>query len=174
MLHRVRARVRYPASSGLAGWSHAQMDVRYGQAVHIREGEPAEEAPVNEVVDDGDYQVFRCDLPLMDEAAAIDAFATLTTASVWGEALTLDPVDGDPSWIERHECDHDEDDRSGCIVMDRVETADPDAEEWQAGVAYAVDDEVTYDGTLYRCVQAHTSQAGWEPPNVPALWGVVE
>lgn len=23
---------------------------------------------------------------------------------------------------------------------------------------------------LYKCVQAHTSQSGWEPPNVPALW----
>lgn len=23
---------------------------------------------------------------------------------------------------------------------------------------------------LYRCQQAHTSQAGWEPENVPAMW----
>src|ERR1700722_2038412 len=22
----------------------------------------------------------------------------------------------------------------------------------------------------YKCLQAHTSQVGWEPPNVPALW----
>ena len=22
----------------------------------------------------------------------------------------------------------------------------------------------------YKCIQAHTSQVGWEPPNVPALW----
>ncbi len=173
MLHRVRARVRYPASSGLAAWSRDQMVVRHGQAVHIRQSEPAEEPPVNEVIDAGDTHVFRCDLPLADEAAAVDAFATLTTGSVWGEALTLDLVDGDPSWIERHECDHDEDVRHGCVVMDRVETSDPDAEEWQAGVAYAVDDEVVYDGVLYRCITGHTSQAGWEPPNVPALWEVV-
>ena len=26
------------------------------------------------------------------------------------------------------------------------------------------------DGTLYTCLQAHTSQTGWEPPVVPALW----
>lgn len=43
-------------------------------------------------------------------------------------------------------------------------------EPWQAGASYAVGDEVEYGGQMYRCLQAHTSQAGWEPPNVPALW----
>jgi hypothetical protein len=42
--------------------------------------------------------------------------------------------------------------------------------EWQPWTAYAVNDEVTYLGLIYRCLQAHTSQPGWEPPNVPALW----
>lgn len=41
---------------------------------------------------------------------------------------------------------------------------------WAAGVAYTVDYRAQYDGILYRCVQAHTSQTGWEPPTVPALW----
>ncbi|WP_265867760.1 carbohydrate-binding protein [Streptomyces sp. SKN60] len=41
---------------------------------------------------------------------------------------------------------------------------------WAAGVAYRVGDRVTYAGLLYSCLQAHTSQPGWEPPNVPALW----
>ncbi len=41
--------------------------------------------------------------------------------------------------------------------------------EWQTGKAYAVGDRVRY-GKLYKCVQAHTSQPGWEPPVVPALW----
>lgn len=41
---------------------------------------------------------------------------------------------------------------------------------WAAGVAYAVDQRIAYDSKLYRCVQAHTAQDGWEPPNVPALW----
>lgn len=41
--------------------------------------------------------------------------------------------------------------------------------EWQKGKAYAIGDRVRY-GKLYKCVQAHTSQAGWEPPAVPALW----
>ena len=41
---------------------------------------------------------------------------------------------------------------------------------WAAGVDYAADVRVRHEDKLYRCVQAHTSQAGWEPPNVPALW----
>jgi chitinase len=44
---------------------------------------------------------------------------------------------------------------------------------WAPNVAYAVNDTVTYNGIVYYCIQAHTSQTGWEPPNVPALWGVV-
>lgn len=44
---------------------------------------------------------------------------------------------------------------------------------WAAGVEYAVQERIRYDGTLYRCEQAHTSQTGWEPPNVPALWTAV-
>ena len=41
---------------------------------------------------------------------------------------------------------------------------------WQAGDEYIVGNRRQYDELLYRCVQAHTSQIGWEPPNVPALW----
>src|SRR5207247_5855058 len=41
---------------------------------------------------------------------------------------------------------------------------------WAPNTAYAVNDTVTYGGSTYKCLQAHTSQVGWEPPNVPALW----
>lgn len=42
--------------------------------------------------------------------------------------------------------------------------------DWETSKAYAVGDRVKYDGLLYRCVQAHTSQADWTPDAVPALW----
>lgn len=42
--------------------------------------------------------------------------------------------------------------------------------EWAVGVAYAAGRRVRHDGRLWRCVQAHTSQEGWEPPTAPALW----
>lgn len=41
---------------------------------------------------------------------------------------------------------------------------------WETDTAYSVGDRRQYDGLLYRCVQAHTSQADWYPPAVPALW----
>lgn len=41
---------------------------------------------------------------------------------------------------------------------------------WAVGVAYLVTERVRYDGVLYRCEQAHTSQEGWEPGQVQALW----
>ena len=41
---------------------------------------------------------------------------------------------------------------------------------WAVGVAYAVDERIRYGEKLYRCVQAHTSQADWTPDNTPALW----
>ena len=44
---------------------------------------------------------------------------------------------------------------------------------WAIGRVYAVDDRVQHDGTLYKCVQVHTSQADWTPDATPALWVVV-
>ena len=41
---------------------------------------------------------------------------------------------------------------------------------WESGVAYSIGDRRQYNGLLYRCVQAHTSQDDWTPPQVPALW----
>ena len=48
-------------------------------------------------------------------------------------------------------------------------------ERWEAGTAYAQQHIVRRPGDhLYRCRQAHTSQAGWEPENTPALWAAVD
>lgn len=44
---------------------------------------------------------------------------------------------------------------------------------WAIGRAYAVDDRVQHGGILYKCVQAHTSQADWTPDATHALWVVV-
>ncbi|TDE28408.1 cellulose-binding protein, partial [Nonomuraea mesophila] len=41
---------------------------------------------------------------------------------------------------------------------------------WKPGTTYPAGSTATYNGATYRCVQAHTALAGWEPPNVPALW----
>lgn len=55
-----------------------------------------------------------------------------------------------------------------------VPTATPTASTgtttWVANHAYSIGNLVTYNGLTYKCIQAHTSLVGWEPPNVPALW----
>src|SRR5262245_23341663 len=46
------------------------------------------------------------------------------------------------------------------------------AAEWAAGITYTTGTLVTYQGPTYKCLQTHTSQVGWEPPNVGALWAL--
>ncbi len=46
------------------------------------------------------------------------------------------------------------------------------AAEWAPNTTYAAGVLVTYNGSTYKCIQGHTSQVGWEPPNVPALWAL--
>ncbi len=41
---------------------------------------------------------------------------------------------------------------------------------WAAGINYAINYRVRHLTKLYKCVQAHTSQEGWEPDKTPALW----
>lgn len=43
---------------------------------------------------------------------------------------------------------------------------------WQADTDYGVDDIRKFEGQVYRCVQAHTSQADWTPSQTPALWAI--
>lgn len=42
--------------------------------------------------------------------------------------------------------------------------------EWASDTDYATGYKVQHSGKLWRCVQAHTSQAGWEPENAASLW----
>ena len=41
------------------------------------------------------------------------------------------------------------------------------------GISYVVGDRVLYNGTLFKCLQAHTSQATWTPTDAPSLWAKV-
>lgn len=45
---------------------------------------------------------------------------------------------------------------------------------WQPELSVQVGDVYSYAGFLWRCIQAHTTQTGWEPEKVPALWRKVE
>lgn len=45
---------------------------------------------------------------------------------------------------------------------------------WAVGVAVAVGDRLLYGERLYRATQAHTTQEGWEPDKVPAMFTVID
>ena len=45
--------------------------------------------------------------------------------------------------------------------------------DWAAGQDYPVGFNVQRGGALYKVLQAHTSQTGWEPENAPSLWAKV-
>ena len=47
-------------------------------------------------------------------------------------------------------------------------------DEWDGdGHAYATGERVLFEGVLYVCLQAHTSQADWSPTAAPSLWAEV-
>ena len=41
---------------------------------------------------------------------------------------------------------------------------------WSSEISVSVNDRYQYNNKLYRCVQAHTTQADWTPDKTPALW----
>lgn len=44
---------------------------------------------------------------------------------------------------------------------------------WDVTGTYAAGDRVRYGGVLYKCLMAHTAQAGWKPTDAPSLWAKV-
>ena len=49
---------------------------------------------------------------------------------------------------------------------------------WKTGVGYGGEDQPQIarrpGNKLYRCIQPHTAQAGWEPENTPAMWEYID
>lgn len=41
---------------------------------------------------------------------------------------------------------------------------------WAENISVSVNDRYQYNDKLYKCVQAHTTQADWTPNATPALW----
>ncbi|CAM2802169.1 carbohydrate-binding protein [Corynebacterium jeikeium] len=50
---------------------------------------------------------------------------------------------------------------------DETEPATP---EWKPNTTVKPGERYTHQGATYEVIQGHTTQAGWEPPAVPALW----
>ena len=41
---------------------------------------------------------------------------------------------------------------------------------WKPNIQVIIDERYYYEPKLYRVVQSHTTQEGWEPDKTPALW----
>lgn len=95
--------------------------------------------------------------------AAIEAQSTALGKRIDGQAALL----GAARVAARRTVAADADNMTADELSDCVPLFDT----WDgSSVAYAVGDIVAYSGALYRCAQAHTSQAGWTPDTTRALW----
>lgn len=54
----------------------------------------------------------------------------------------------------------------------QLATPPAEAAPWTEDEEVAADDLRQYQGVVYKALQAHRTQLGWEPPAVPALWAV--
>lgn len=138
------------------------MAVRHGQAVHVNEGLANEESKLNEIAASGDlHQEFRCDLPLMDESHAVDAYNTLTSITA---QMVLFESDEEVAFVEHHTCGHDEDPPVPCVVVSRHEVTAPEIEPWVqptgAHDSYNTGDQVTHNGSTW--TSTHNANV-WEP-----------
>ena len=60
-------------------------------------------------------------------------------------------------------------------VSDSIAVANKNLyEEWKESVSYAENKRVRYADKLYKCRQAHTSEAQFTPDLIPALWVVID
>src|SRR5262245_62073849 len=76
----------------------------------------------------------------------------LAVAAVMGGACVTDPNDEQSVELSSTQC--------------------ASAAPWAEAHRYSVGDVVQFGGSIFQCRQAHTSQADWTPPAVPALWAI--
>ena len=62
--------------------------------------------------------------------------------------------------------------RADALTDEQVASVAPLFDPWQPGLDVKVGDVLSWDGTLVEVIQAHTTQADWEPHLVPALWKI--
>lgn len=56
---------------------------------------------------------------------------------------------------------------------EQPEQTETGVKQWAPGINVTVGEQIEHAGTTYEVIQAHTTQTGWEPPNVPALFKTI-
>lgn len=90
-----------------------------------------------------------------------DAPSMPVTPPDTGKEWTVAYVDGVLTWVQT--------DRP-LTIEERMNAIEEKQNAWKPDEVVNVGDRRFYDGNWYVCIQSHTTQAGWEPPVVPALW----
>jgi len=171
MAFRFRCNLRFQPGSGMAAWAHAQNSVRIGMAYHLNESAANEEKSRHTV--EGD--TYRANFFFPGEELALDTFATLTAGSV--TAWLKPDTDGDRSFVDVHECGHDQDPPAPCpqpTVIWPPTVTGPAVEAWQPwdGISndYQLGAEVTHNGQTW--TSTHPGQNTWEPgtTGTESLW----
>lgn len=90
-----------------------------------------------------------------------DAPSMPVTPPDTGKEWTVAYVDGHMVWVQT--------DRP-LTIEERMEAVEEKQNAWKPDEVVNAGDRRYYDGHWYRCIQAHTTQIGWTPDIVPALW----
>ena len=98
----------------------------------------------------------------------------------WGRNIWLDPDDqvsheGVTYKVRQRHLTQSDWLPSVVLALYEVVNTEPPVEgvqPWIAGETVTTGDVRSYDGIDYACLQGHTTQVGWHPPAVPALWAV--
>ena len=121
------------------------------------------------LVDDGTMQAVETDVFDGKEKAYIEGYRYIPAGQTWTRAdgvqihgVMIAPAINYNQIMVNIAISYLDDDQAESVV-----SLFPD---WQANTLYSIGDRCQYNNLLYRCVQAHTSQADWTPPTVPALW----
>lgn len=99
-----------------------------------------------------------------DELAAINTNSRLVAIAERSRPLTVDEVSR--MFITQQINTLEVDDNTALRMKDYYP-------EWTTGIPYEPGFKVRYNNKLWRVLQAHTSQATWEPENAASLWETI-
>lgn len=108
-------------------------------------------------------------------------------ASTWTENMLAYPfddaltfaaaealVESDPLFVEY--VDPEEailQELAGDLTDEQAATVQQIYPQWDSTERYALDERVRYSDGFYKCIQAHTAQADWNPAEAPSLWAAI-
>jgi hypothetical protein len=103
----------------------------------------------------------------LDTAHALPLMETATREEVEAAVMAL------PYFAECEDKDALVDELAS-ILTDKQALSVPTAfRPWDAEASYAEGERVRFGGALYKCLQAHDAQDGWEPTAAPSLWAAM-